>query len=142
MSQRYRPNERAGTSIPPKRVTGAVDRSSRGSFRPQEPADRLFGHYSRVVVKLRRAMQILDTDAEKRLPTVAINDLERSIDQFVAAVRLGLPRDADTSSIHTPAYSRKLKLELEDEEMAARVRKNRKSVQKDIDQKFMERFKK
>ncbi len=112
------------------------------SSRSAEPSALLVGHYSRLVGTLRRVAAVLDQDAEKRLPQVSVNSLERALKEFLQDVRLGLPVEGSSlthASSSRPEYGRKLQTEITDPEMADRVRKMRQTVKKEIDAKFMER---
>ncbi len=116
--------------------------TSGSSQQPAQPAPRP-EHYSRVGAKLARVVNVILQDLGKDLPAVSINELERSLDQFLEEIRLGLPA-GESSSTRTAQgtagrYGRKLSAEVKDPELAARVRKNRASVRKDIDRKYLER---
>ncbi len=101
------------------------------------------GSYARVREKLARAVNVLASDDGQSLPQVSVNDLERAVSTFLSEIRLGLPRGGSLStpgSSTTPGrYGPKVRLEITDPEMAARVRANQRSVRKDIEDAYLRR---
>ncbi len=128
MSTRLR--RKIGTKNPtPTRRSGTSEES---------PSSLLYGPYGRVRGALRRVLAVLDADDGLLLPQVSVNDLGRALSAFLEDARLGLA-GGGSSSTRSPAYTHKLTTELNDPELAARVRKNRKAVQLDLDEKFLRR---
>ncbi len=128
--------QRTGTRNP-RPIKGAI-----GTFSPPGPQLQSFGPHERVRAALARVLGVVNADEELLLPPVSLNDLAKALSAFLAEARLGLdrePRAGATTSTRTGAYSHKLRLELVDPEISARVRANRRAVQKDLDSKFLER---
>ncbi len=138
MSPRQRSPMGAGTLTPSRRRTGMIPRatSTPGPL-PDSPSYlSLNAAHGRVSAALRRAASVLEADVELSLPQVSVNDLERAVSTFLNEIRLGLPREG-TSSSQTPSsghrsYGRRLRTEITDPELAARVKKNRKAVEVEL----------
>ena len=131
-SKRSRP--KTGT-----RIRSPIPTSGTSYSGPQQ--FQSFGPHERVRAALARVLAVVNADEELLLPQVSVNDLASALSAFLAESRLGLdrPQVGGSSSTRTPGYSHKLRLELVDPEIAARVRANRRSVQKELDTKFLER---
>jgi len=126
-----------------RKVKGMSTRRIRGpSSSPLEVRPvRLPEHYTRVGAKLNRIADLVRNDVAKELPQVVVNALERALNEFLQDIRLGLQVEGSSSTRSmTPGhYGRRLSTEIKDPELAKRVAKNRRTVQKDIDATFLAR---